>query len=350
MPDKMFAVRKMEKAPGFEYVETEIPKVGANDVLVKIKACSICGTDAHIYNWEPPWDSLINPPLTVGHEGCGEVVEVGENVTTPNIGDFVAAESHWHDETCDMCQAGNAHVCRKMRAMGMGGADGTWAEYLRIPARSVWKIQGDIAPEIATFMEPLGNGVYVAEEGHVDGKVVAVFGCGAIGLFSIGVAKALGAEKVIAISGGQLHLDLAKKMGADITVNRHDEDPLEVIRMETDSKGADVAFEMAGAQASIQQALTCVKKSARVVLLGLPTKPVLLDWSKLMVLKDLTVKGIYGRRLWSTWKTTNELLASKKLDISPLITHNFKLEEFEKGMRAVLDGVAGKVRFEMPQP
>lgn len=350
MADKMFAVRKMQKAPGFEYVETEVPTIGDDDILVKIKACSICGTDVHIYKWEAPWDTLITPPHTVGHEGSGEIVEVGKNVITHSVGDFIAAESHWHDGTCDMCKSGNANVCRNMKAMGMGGADGTWAEYLRIPAKSAWKLPDSIAPETATFMEPLGNGVYVADEGNVEGKIVTVFGCGSIGLFSIGAAKAMGADKVIAVSGGQLHLDLAKKMGADVIVNRHEENPLEAVARETDNKGSDVAFEMAGAQASIEQALTCVKKAGRVVLLGLPSKPVTIDWSNLMVLKDLTVKGIYGRKLFQTWETTTDLLTSGKLDISPIMTHSFKLEDFKKGIETVMAGQAGKVRFEMPQP
>jgi threonine 3-dehydrogenase len=349
MADKMFAVRKMQKAPGFDYVETEVPAIGDDELLVKIKACSICGTDTHIYKWESPWDTVITPPATVGHEGCGEVIEKGKDVDNFEIGDFIAAESHWHDGTCDMCKSGNAHVCRNMKGMGMGGADGTWAEYLRIPARSAWKVDESISPEIATFMEPLGNGVYVVEEGHVEGKTVVVLGCGPIGIFSVGAAKALGAEKVIAVSGGQLHLDLAKQLGADVIVNRHEEDPLEAIARETDNLGADVALEMAGVQPTIEQALKCVKKNGRVVLLGLPSKPVTLDWSNLVVLKDINIKGIYGRKLFRTWETTTDLLVSKKLDISPIITHSFKLEEFDKGLQTVIDGKAGKVRFEMPR-
>jgi threonine 3-dehydrogenase len=349
MADNMFAVRKTKPAPGLELTKTDIPSINDDELLVKIKACSICGTDTHIYKWEAPWDTAIKPPMTIGHEGCGEVIEKGSNIDNFEIGDFIAAESHWHCGDCDMCRAGNAHVCRNMKGMGMGGADGTWAEYLRIPAKSAWKVDKSIPPEVATFMEPLGNGVYVVEEGNVEGKTVAVFGCGPIGVFSVGAAKAMGAEKVIAISGGQLHLDLAKKLGADVIVNRHDEDPVEAIMRETDNKGTDVAFEMAGAQASIEQSFKGIKKNGRVVLLGLPSKPITIDWSNLVVLKDANVKGIYGRRLFRTWETTTDLLTSGKLDIRPIITHTFPLEEFEKGLETVIRGEAGKVRFEMPK-
>jgi threonine 3-dehydrogenase len=340
---EMHAVRKTTAGPGLEYTTTEVPTIKPDEVLVKIKASSICGSDIHIYDWESPWDTKITPPLTTGHEGCGEVVEVGSDVTTLVEGDFISAESHWHCGECDMCKAGLNHVCRNMRGMGMGGANGTFAQYLAIPARSVWKTDKSIPPKIATFQEPLGNAVYTVEEGDVEGKNVVVFGGGPIGLFSIGVAKALGAAKVLMVTGSPLHIELAKKMNADRVINRHEEDVLKEIKNETNEMGADVALEMSGAGAAIEQSIDALHTSGKLVALGLPTKPINLDWSSKIVLKDIELKGIYGRRIWDTWKTTTRLLSEKLIDIEPLITHEFKQSEFEKGFEAMKAHAAGKV-------
>ena len=233
--------------------------------------------------------------------------------------------------------------------MGMGGADGTWAQYLKAPAKSVWKIDRSIPSEIATFMEPLGNAVYASEEGQVAGKDVAIFGCGPVGLFTVGTVKAMGAANVYAVDLSDYRLDIAKKMGADRVINPANEDALEIINSETSKRGVDVAMDMAGAQATIEQTLKSVKKSGQVIFLGLPSKPVTIDWSNLMVLKDLKMKGIYGRQLFRTWETGTDLLMNKGLDISPVNTHSFKLEEHEKAMQVMMSGQSGKIRFEIPE-
>lgn len=343
MDGEMQAVRKMEQGPGLGLTKIPIPQVKDDELLLKTLKCSICGSDVHIYDWEAPWDTAITPPMTVGHEGFGEVVEIGDKVEGWEIGDHASPESHFHCGECDMCVSGHENVCRNMRGLGMGGADGTYAEYLVVPAKSAWKIDKNISAEVGTLQEPYGNAVYTVAEGDVEGKTVAIFGCGPIGIMACAVAKALGAEKVIGISATKEHLDLAKEMGADMTINREEEDVLARLMEETDNKGVDVFLEMSGAGVAIEQGFEAVKKSGNVVLLGLPTKPIAIDWAKYMVLKDLNIKGIYGRKIWDSWKLGTELIEAGKVDLSKLITHRFKLSEFEEAFEVMKGRKCGKV-------
>ncbi|MFH1424188.1 MAG: L-threonine 3-dehydrogenase [archaeon] len=341
----MKALRKTSVASGLELTEIDTPTIGDDEILIKTTRCSICGTDIHIYDWEVPWNTKITPPHTIGHEGCGEIVEVGKDVDNVVEGDFVSCESHLHCDNCYMCKNGKKHLCENMRGLGMGGADGTYAEYIKIPGRSVWKNDKSLDPEVATLLEPFGNAVYTVDEGHVEGKNVLVLGCGPIGIMAVGAAKAMGAEKVIGVSGRQIHLDMAKQMGADVCINRHDEDVEKRAKEETDGRGPDVVLEMSGAPAAIEQSLRVVAKTGRVVYLGLPSKPVTINWASDFVLKDLSLKGIYGRKLFDSWETTHELVGGGKIDLKPLVTHRYKLEEFEKGFEAMKTGDVGKVVF-----
>ncbi len=341
--EKMKAVRKLKSAPGLEYTETDIPKIGDKDVLVKVKACSMCGTDLHIYNWDPPWsEGRVKPPRTLGHEVAGEVVEVGKDVGLVKVGDFISAESHIYCGKCYQCRTGNAHICQNMKLLGVG-VDGGFAEYVKLPECVLWKNPKNMPPEVATLQESLGNSVYTVQEGNVMGKTVTVFGCGPTGLFAIGVARATGATKIIAISGTKFHLNLAKKMGADIIINRHEQDVIKVIMDVTDGIGADVFLEMSGSPVAINQGLKSMMQGGKAVLLGLPTKEVSLDISRDVVLKLANIQGIYGRKMFDTWYTTTRLLHSGRLDITPIITHKFKLSEFEKGIKVADSGNAGKV-------
>ncbi len=339
----MQAIAKIKAGPGLSLIDAPIPKPKADELLLKIKACSICGTDIHIYNWESPWDSKIKPPMIIGHEGFGEVVEIGKAVKDWEIGDHATPESHFHCGKCDMCLSGHANVCRKMLGLGMGGANGTYAEYLVAPAKSAWKTSKKISPEVGTLQEPFGNAVYTVDEGHVKDKTVAIFGMGPIGIMAISAAKALGAEMVIGIGGSDIHKELAKKMGIDIFIDRKNEEVIARIMEETDNKGIDVFLEMSGAESAIMQGFEAVKKGGTAVLLGLPTKQITIDWSKYLVLKDLTIKGIYGRKIWDTWQLSSELINSGKVDLSKLITHKYKLSEFEKGFDVMKSGNCGKV-------
>jgi len=340
--ERMRAIRKMKPGKGMELTETGILKPDYGEVLVNVKACSLCGTDIHIYNWAPPWDTRIKPPRTTGHEVCGDVVEVGGGVKGLQEGDFVSAESHIACNACYQCKMGNLHICRDIKFFGVD-IDGTWAEYVVMPEQNAWKNPKDMKPEIATLQESLGNSVYTVSEAGVFGKTVSVFGLGPTGLFAIGLAKAGGASRIMAVGGTELHLKLAKKMGADVLINRHNEDAVKRIMEETDGIGADVLLEMAGSQAAIEQGLKSLKATGKACLLGLPPQKVTVDWSKDIVLKDITIRAIYGRLMFKTWDQTSKLLLSKRIDIEPVITHRLKLEEWEKGIEAAASGQAGKV-------
>ena len=338
----MDSVRKTRPAKGLEFTKAEIPKPKPDEVLLEVKACSLCGTDIHIYNWDPPWSTRgIQFPRTLGHEVAGVVIEKGKNVKSLEMGDFVSAESHIYCGECDQCRLGNAHICRKLKFLGVD-KDGGFAQYVAIPESIAWKNPKGMEPEIATLQESMGNSVYTVEAGNVAGKTVAIFGIGPTGLFATGIAKASGAREVIVIGGTKTHLGIAKKMGADVLINRHEKDAKKEIMEMTGGLGVDVSLEMSGNTEALKQSLEITKTTGKVVILGLPTKEVSIDVSKYIVLKDLEVRGIYGRKLWVTWKRTSELL-NGKLDITPIITHKLKLEDFEKGVETMKSGESGKV-------
>ncbi len=338
----MDSVRKTNPSKGLEFTRTEIPKPGPNEVLLEVKACSFCGTDIHIYNWDPPWSTRgITLPRTLGHEVAGAVVEKGKDVKSLETGDFVSAESHLYCGTCDQCRLGNAHICRNLKFLGVD-INGGFAEYVAIPESIAWKNPENMKPEIATLQESMGNSVYTVEAGNVTGKTVVIFGAGPTGLFATGIAKVSGAKNVIVVVGSKIHGDIARKMGADMLINRHEKDVKKEIMQITEGLGPDVSLEMSGSEEAFKQSLDITKTTGKVVVLGLPTKGISIDVSKYIVLKDLEVRGIYGRKLWTTWKRTSELLKGK-LDITPIITHKLKLEEFENGIQAMASGQSGKV-------
>ncbi len=343
MADTMIAVRKMKSAPGLEMRETPVPKPAEGELLIKVNACSMCGTDIHIYNWDPPWSTgRFVPPKTLGHEVCGTVIEKGKKAKNIEIGDLVSAESHIYCGRCAQCKAGNGHICENLKFFSID-TDGFFADYAILPVQNAWKNPKNMKPEIATLQESMGNSVYTVTAQNVKDKDVVVFGCGPTGLFSIGIAKALGAKNILAVAGTELHLKIAKKMGANRLIDRHNENPIKAIMDETNGKGSDVCLEMSGSPEALNQALAVVKPTGNVTVLGLPTKEVTIDVAKNIVLKDLTFRGIYGRKIWDTWKITSNLLKSGKVDITPVITHRLKLRDFEKGIEAMKAGNSGKV-------
>jgi threonine 3-dehydrogenase len=338
--EKMRAVRKLRPGKGFELANVERPTPGKGELLIKVRAASMCGTDVHIYNWEPPWPRKMKLPKTIGHEVCGEVAGLGRGVKGFEEGDSVSAESHISCGRCYMCRAGNRHICQNLEFFSIH-RDGFWAEYAVLPQQNAWKNPASMKPEVATLQESMGNSVYTVLESDVRGKTVAIFGSGPTGLFATGICRSVGAAKVIVVYGSRLHGKIAKKMGAGVLVNRHEQDPVLAIREETEGRGADVVLEMSGSGQALQNSLKAVRVRGQVTALGLPPKPESLDVSNDIVLKDITLRGIYGRKVWDTWKETSRLL--KRLDISPVITHRLRLGEWEKGIEAMLSGSSGKV-------
>lgn len=339
----MKAVRKTREGAGVELVTIPVPEPKGHEVLVKVKACSMCGTDVHIYNWEHPWsEGRIKPPRTIGHELCGEVVKVGKEVTLVREGDLVSAESHIFDGKCMQCRMGNMHICENLKFFGVD-VDGFFADYAVIPESNVWKNPPDMLPEIATLQESIGNSVYTVFSHEITAKTVAVFGAGPTGLFAIGLLRAAGAASIIAIAGSKLHLDLARKMGAHVVIDRHESDPVQEILGITEGKGVDIFLEMSGSGAALNQGLKALRPRGRASVLGLPTKDVCIDVAKDFVMKDITLRGIYGRKIWGTWMLTSRLISTGRFDPAPVITHRLRLEDFERGFEAMKKGEAGKV-------
>jgi len=340
----MLAIVKSEKKPGAKLEERPNPKPGPNDVLIKIKAASICGTDAQIYEWNAWAEKRIKPPIIFGHEFCGDVVEVGSMVQTVAVGDFVSAESHIPCGYCFQCRNDQMHICKNLKILGVD-TNGGFAEYISLPSVCAWKNPTTIKPQIASIMEPLGNAVYTALADEITGLSVAVFGCGPSGLFTVGVCAASGAGPVISVIKHEFRRKIAQKMGAAKVLKVGENDIVAEIMKATGGEGVDVALEMSGSPDAIHQAFQVVKKGGRISFFGIPTKPVDVNFADEIIFKGLRIYGINGRLMYKTWYKMKNLLESGKLDPSPVITHEFSFKDFEKGMTAMIapDRSCGKV-------
>lgn len=342
MPNTMKAIVKARPGPGLELREMPIPEMGARDVLIKTRAMSICGTDLHIFNWDPWAANRLRPPLIVGHEFCGDIIAAGNQVTEVKVGDFVSAESHIIDNTCDLCRTGNGHICRNTKIIGVD-RDGCFADYVAMPAQNVWIDPPDMPPEIAALQENFGNAVHTALATPVVARKILVTGCGPVGLMTILVAIAAGARSIYATDVSDYRLRLAKNLGATLTINARTENVPEVIHDATDGEGVDVLLEMSGAPSAIRDGFIALKKGGAAALLGLPGKAFEFDFDELLILKGITVFGIAGRKLWETWYEARGLLRSGAVDLTPIVTHKFKMEEFEKAFATMASGASGKV-------
>ena len=340
----MHAVRKLAPGPGLVLTDQPDPRPGPHDVIVRVKATSICGTDAHIYNWDPWAESRIHLPLTVGHELCGEVVEVGPSVSLVNVGDYVAAESHLTCGRCFQCRTGQAHVCRNYRILGVD-LDGSYAEYVTLPEGVLWKTAPDIPPHLACIQEPLGNAVDAALAEDVTGQTLLITGCGPTGLFAAAVARTAGAATIIASDVSDYRLSLAKQLGVDHTLNVKADTPEAIasaIRDITQGEGVDASLEMSGDPTALHQAFRAVKNGGRVTLFGIPKGPICFDLPNEIIFKGIRVYGVTGRRLFETWYRIAGLFKAG-LDVRPVITHTFPLAEFEQGFALLNSGRCGKV-------
>ncbi len=327
---------------GARLEEVPIPEIGPEEVLIRVRAASLCGTDVHIYQWDDWAKGRVKPPYVFGHEFSGEIVAVGEKVTRFQIGDHVSAESHIVCGICPQCRRGEGHVCQNTSIIGVDRA-GCFAEYIAMPAENLWKNDPSLPFETASIMEPMGNAVHTTLAGPIAGKQVAVIGCGPIGLMAISVAQAAGAARVYAFDINPYRLQLAKQMGASAVINSAEEDPVEKIASLTDDSGVDVVLEMSGHPEAIRQGLRMVTLGGRVSLLGLPTEKVSLDIANDLVFKGLTVQGIVGRRMYETWEQTAGFLHSGKVNLEPIITHRLPLEQFEEAFQLMISGKSGKV-------
>ncbi len=344
MAETMVAIRKPSAAPGLAVEEVPVPLPGPHDVLVQVEAASICGTDLHIWKWDDWSQQRIRPPLTVGHEFAGTVAAVGDLVEQIRVGDYVSAESHVTCGHCFQCRTGQAHMCPQTQILGVD-RDGAFAEYVAVPESVIWQNdRSKLPPEIATLQEPFGNAVYASLSHDLAGQTVAVFGCGPIGLFSIGIARASGAGAVFALDPVAYRLDLARQMGAnEVFAPAGDRDAAEWILQATGGNGVDVVLEMSGAPSAITDAFRAVRNGGRMTLFGIPSRPVEIDIAENMIFKNLTVFALNGRRIWDTWYKTRWLLESGMVDLHPLITGQMTFEKVEDAIELLAAGQACKV-------
>lgn len=353
LPSRMRALVKTAPAPGAELREVEVPQPGPGEILVKVRAASICGTDVHIYEWNRWAAARIKPPIIFGHEFAGEVVALGPGVAEGlsgdggvRVGDYVSAESHVICGRCYQCQTGQSHICRRCSILGVDRA-GCFADYVCIPAANAWPNAPDLPPEVASVQEPFGNAVDTVFAGEVPGKSFLVLGAGPIGLMAVALLRASGATPIIASDLSDYRLELARKLGADHVLNARSVDTVAETLKLTGGEGVDAVLEMSGARPAIPQALKAVRNGGRVTVLGLPSAPVELDLAEDFVFKGLTMQGITGRHIFQTWHMTRAFLGSGRVDLRPLITHTFPIAEFKAAFELAMSGRCGKIVLKM---
>ncbi|MGC8722208.1 MAG: L-threonine 3-dehydrogenase, partial [Caldisericaceae bacterium] len=308
-----------------------------------VNVASICGTDLHIYIWNDWAKSRIKPPIISGHEFAGTVVEVGKSVKRIKKGDFVSAETHISCGHCFQCLIGHPEICENLKILGVD-INGAFAEYVAIPEKVLWVNPPTIKEDFASIQEPLGNAVDTVLAEDVSGKTVLITGAGPIGLLGVGVARVFGATKIIVSDLSDYHLDIASKMGADIVVNAKSTDIKQVVLDETNGHGVDVGLEFSGSEIAFRDLLKSVRAGGRVSLLGLfNNSSVSVNLNDDVIFKKIRIYGITGRRIFETWNIVSNLLSSGRLDVAPVITHKFPLEEFDKGMELMEHQMSGKV-------
>lgn len=341
----MKALVKTLATPGLEFIEIKKPVPKKGEVLIKVKATALCGTDMHIIDWNL-WaqNAGINLPLIVGHECCGEIVEMGEDVKGLEIDDHVAVETHIPCGVCLQCQIGEQEICNNLELFGVS-TDGCFAEYTVVPAICARKIPKEIPFEIGAVFEPLGTSFRAVSKCEVAGKNVAVIGCGPIGLFAVASALYMGAAQIIAMDISDSRLQIAKKMGATTIINSSMEDVVQTVKKLTSGYGVDAIIECSGNTCAINQGFKYLRKGGKIALVGLPGVNIELNLGNDVIFKGVTIFGVHGRKMFSTWYALENALASGRFDISPVITHKMPLKDFEKGIDLARKGIASKVIF-----
>ena len=338
----MKAILKPGPAPGLTLGEAPTPGIRSGDVLIKVRRAGICGTDLHIHQWDHWSQNRVNPPLILGHEFMGEVVETGRLVENIEVGDRVSAEGHLVCGHCEFCGTGQAHVCRDTRIIGID-RDGAFAEYVSIPAANIIHIPESISDDHAAVFDPLGNAFHTVLHTDVAGRVVAVVGCGPIGLFAIGIARVAGAARVIAVEPHEGRRELAARMGAHDCLDPTEGGVEAQVAELTRGYGAHVVCEMSGHPEGVRSAFRMCRNGGHVRLLGLPKHTVEVNLARDVIFKGLHVYGVVGRLMYRTWIEMRDFLAAGRLDIDPVITHRLPFDRFEEGIAAMNSGEAAKV-------
>ncbi|MBN3524965.1 L-threonine 3-dehydrogenase [Paenibacillus apiarius] len=344
MTRTMIGLVKEERKPGAVLKEVPVPTCGPHEVLVRVKASSICGTDVHIYKWDDWAARTVVTPNVFGHEFAGVVEAIGDEVTNVKVGDYVSGEGHVVCGVCKACRTGNAHVCRNTKSFGIT-IPGCFAEYAVVKASNIIQNDPMLPFDIACLQDPLGNAVQAALSGDVVGKSVAVIGVGPIGLMAIAVAKACGSGSVYAVDINPYRLAMAKSMGADVVINSREVPMAQALLEATNGEGIEVMLEMSGHPDAIRDALKAAAMAGRVSLLGIPTKEVPLDLAQDIIFKGLHIEGITGRRMFDTWYQVKGLLGWGRLNLAPLVTHHFTLNQYEEAFELMASGNCGKIVF-----
>jgi threonine 3-dehydrogenase len=344
----MRALVKEKAAPGIVLRERPVPTCGPTEALIRVHYAGVCGTDLHIWEWDSWASNRLRPPVVIGHEFAGEITELGQEASRDNllaVGDLVTAEGHVVCGHCLQCRLGDAHLCRRTQIIGVD-RDGAFADFIVMPASNVIKLDG-IPTEIGAIMDPLGNAVHTVLEADVPGSTVLVLGCGPIGCFAVGVARAAGASLVIASDFNPTRLELARSMGAHVTLNPGTDDVVARVRELTDGDGVDLVCEMSGHPSGHAQALAATRLGGRVNLLGTPSRKTEVDFARDIIFKGLTLYGVTGRKMYQTWLQMRRFLRGGQLDPRPVITHRFPLECIKEAIQVIKDGQAGKVILEI---
>jgi threonine 3-dehydrogenase len=336
----MKALSKLYPKPGLWLIDAPIPEVSNHDVLIKIHKTAICGTDLHIYHWDKWAQQTIPTPMIVGHEYVGEIAKIGKEVSGFNIGDRVSGEGHLICGVCRNCRAGKRHLCPKTQGVGVN-RQGAFAEYLAIPAMNVFKIPNTISNDIAAIFDPFGNAVHTALSFNVTGEDVLIMGAGPIGIMAAAVCQHIGARHVVLTDINDNRLNLAKAIGIHHRINIKQQSLQDIMAQLGMQEGFDVGLEMSGQGDAFDTMIDAMMHGGKVAMLGIPAQPTTVDWSRI-IFKGIEIKGIYGREMFETWYKMVTLVQSG-LNLMPLITHQYPIDEFEQAFAKIQTGKAGKV-------
>ena len=336
----MKALVKAKPEPGIWMQDIAKPQVGHNDVLIRVNRAAICGTDIHIYQWDDWARQTIPVPMAIGHEFSGQIVTIGSEVTGFASGDRVSAEGHITCGVCRNCRAGRRHLCMNTKGIGVS-RPGAFAEYVAVPAFNVFKLPDTIGDDLASILDPLGNATHTALSFDLVGEDVLITGAGPIGVMACAIARYAGARHIVITDVNDYRLELARRMGASVALNVSRDSIDATMRVLGMTEGFDVGMEMSGNADAFRQLLRCMHHGGQVALLGIPPSDMAIDWNE-VIFKGLVIKGIYGREMFETWYKMASMLQSG-LEIEPVITHHFGIEDYAPAFELMQSGQSGKV-------
>lgn len=341
----MQAIVKKKPEPGLSLAEVSEPSPGDDEVLVRVRATGICGTDVHIYDWDPWSQGRIRPPLVAGHEFVGEVAALGRGVRHLRIGQRVSAEGHITCGICEFCRTGQGHICRDVRIIGVD-RDGCFAEYISMNAGNIWPVPEAIPDHVAATFDPLGNAMHTVMAEPPAGKTVLITGAGAIGLFAVAIARYAGAAGIAVIEPNPYKRRLAGEVGADLLLDPADPNVEEAVLAHTDGLGPQILLEMSGHPGAIGQGFRLLRNGGTACILGIPSSPITIDWARDIIFKGITIRAINGRRMFDTWFQSQNFMLRERAKIERLITHRLPFGDFQRGFDLLHAGEAVKVVLE----